>query len=194
MIILSAHSLHHSILPQLHLPLLLNQSLHLTHTVFERYTTITTPVSKTICILIPLNMIPCPHIPSLHEPKQELPPRTNNSNSRISTTATGTIRQLFMRKMGILKSCSGSSEKNTGTPTSQTTESAFIETGTQSVLPLTVFDGLRNELSRGFFGSSSDGHHLRLTDVSLRGISLLRWISLLDLMRFSVHLLFFSYL
>src|SRR5256885_17149940 len=130
MIILSAHSLHHNIFPQLHFPLLLNQSLQLTHTVFERYTTITTPMSKTICTSIPLNMIPRPHIPSLHKSKQELPPRTNNSNSRIPTTTTGTIRQLFTRKMGILKSCSGSSEKNTRTPTSQTTESAFIETGT----------------------------------------------------------------
>lgn len=124
------------------------------HPFYGRYTTITTPVSKTICTPIPLNIIPRPHIPPLRKPKQELPPRTTNKNSRKPTTTTGTIRQLFTRKMRVLKFCAGPSVKNTGTPTSQKTESALIETGKQSMLPLTVLDGLGRELPGVFFGSS----------------------------------------
>jgi len=135
-------ALHCKILPQLNLPILLNQSLRSALTPQRSYATITTPMTHKILTPIPLNIILIPNLSTLHNPHNTLKPRTQQTKRSISTTTPRPTRQLRSREPGILESGTSPPEKDAGTPRSETTGRAGGTASANVFLELAGFEVL----------------------------------------------------
>ena len=148
-------------------------------------------MSQTIHTTIPLNTISRPNIPPHHPTKKALKRRTKHTHRRKPTTSARTIRQLFFSQLGVIKTSFCLGVDDTWTTTSKHTESAIVETGTESVLEFSRFEGGGRAVRGGayldvfgvFFRSTLDGLHLwdRGIGSLALGVSvrLLLWVPLL---------------
>ena len=141
--------------------------------------------------------MPCPNIPPHHPPKKALKRRTKYTHRRKHATSTRTTRQLFLSQLGVIKTSFCLGVDDTGTTTSEQTESAVVEGGTESVLEFSRFEGSGWAAGGGvyldvfgvFFRSTLDGLHLwdRGVRSLVLGVSVGLWLWV-PLLRVSVWL------